>query len=960
MAERLFLIDAMAMIYRAYFAMIGRPLKNPKGDNVSAIYGFVNSLIRILEEEKPDHIAVCFDTEKPTFRHKEFPAYKAQRAEIPDDMPWQINEVKDIVKMFNITSIELDGFEADDIIGTLVKQAEKEKVESYMVTPDKDYMQLVSDFSFMYKPSKTSTGNRVADVEIVGAEQVKIKFGVTPDKVIEVLGLMGDTADNIPGVKGVGEKTAIALIQEYGSIDNIYQNIEKITKPKLKEILVKDKENAYHARHLVTIKTDVPLAVNFHHLIIKEPEREKLAQRFEELGMKSFARKYGAGLKFTPEPLPAEEVKKKDDSDVSLKITIKGGKVEPEIPAESNIKTINDIKHNYYTIKDNASFDKLLKKLSTEEIVSFDTETTSTEFNDADLVGMSFAYQENQAFYVPVYGAYSLNSSRAEDSLFSQPSSKRNEGIEINYAVEKVKSFLENKKIKKVGQNIKYDCLVMKKYGVEINNIHFDSMIGSYVLNPEEQHGMDALAVKWLNYKPIPITELIGKGKNQVSMAEVEIPKISEYAAEDADVTLQLFHRLEYELQKTTLIKVCSEIEFPLIEVLTDMEYEGIKVDEKILKVLDTELQKYIKEYEAHIYEDAGEKFNINSPQQLSNILMNKLHLRLSKKTKTGFSTDISVLEDLKNEHPIARHLIEYRMLTKLKSTYVDGLMKAVSTRTGRVHTSFLQIGAATGRLSSVNPNLQNIPVKSEAGRNLRKAFVPRDDNYKILSADYSQIELRVMAHVSGDENFINAFKRNRDIHTETAMRVFNLKNKSEMTPARRRKAKEVNFGIIYGIGAFGLATRLEIKNTEAKDIIDRYFREFPKVYEYLEKTKKFAHDKGYVETLKGRRRYLSQINNNNATVRAEEERAAINMPIQGTAADMIKIAMIEIHGILKEKKMKSKMLLQVHDELVFEVHNSELDEMEKIVRREMKNAMKLDVPVEVEVGVGKNWFDAH
>ncbi|MCI0473459.1 MAG: DNA polymerase I [Ignavibacteria bacterium] len=960
MAERLFLIDAMAMIYRAYFAMIGRPLKNPKGDNVSAIYGFVNSMIKILEEEKPDHIAVCFDTEKPTFRHKEFPAYKAQRAEIPDDMPWQINEVKEIVKMFNIPSIELDGYEADDIIGTLVKQAEKEKVESYMVTPDKDYMQLVSDFSFMYKPSKSSTGNRVADVEIVRAEQVKIKFGVTPDKVIEVLGLMGDTADNIPGVKGVGEKTAIALIQEYGSIDDIYKNIDKVKKPKLKEILLKDKDNAYQARRLVTIKTDVPLDVNFHHLNIKEPEREKLTQRFEELGMKTFARKFGAGLKFSAESPPVEAVKKRANEDVSLKITIKGGKIEPEIPESSNIKTLKDVKHSYYTIKDNAAFDKLLKKLSTEEIVSFDTETTSTDFNDASLVGMSFAYQENQAFYVPVCGAYTSDKTIAEDSLFSQPAPERSVGVDINYAIEKVKLFLENKKIKKVGQNIKYDCLIMKKYGIEIRNIHFDSMIGSYVLNPEEQHGMDDLAVKWLNYRPVPISELIGKGKNQITMAEVEISKISEYAAEDADVTLQLFHRLEYELQKTALIKVCTEIEFPLIDVLTEMEFEGIKVDEKILKVLDAELIKYITEYEGLIYEDAGERFNINSPQQLSNILINKLHLKLTKKTKPGFSTDISVLEDLKYEHPIAKHLIEYRMLTKLKSTYVDGLMKSVSPVTGRVHTSFLQIGAATGRLSSVNPNLQNIPVKSEAGRNIRKAFVPRDENFKILSADYSQIELRVMAHVSGDENFINAFKRNRDIHTETAMRVFNLKNKSEVNPARRRKAKEVNFGIIYGIGAFGLASRLEIKNTEAKEIIDRYFREFPKVFEYLEKTKKFAHDKGYVETLKGRRRYLPQINNNNATVRAEEERAAINMPIQGTAADLIKIAMIEIHRIFKEKKLKSKMLLQVHDELVFEVHNSELDEVEKIVRREMKNAIKLDVPVEVEIGVGKNWFDAH
>ncbi|MFA7360528.1 MAG: DNA polymerase I [Candidatus Kapaibacterium sp.] len=955
MAEKLFLIDAMAMIYRAYFAMIGRPLKDGKGNNVSAIYGFVNAMLRILDEENPDHIAVCFDTEKPTFRHKEFPQYKAQRAEIPDDMPWQINEVKDIVRLYNIPMIELEGFEADDIIGTLVKQAEKEGVLSYMVTPDKDYMQLVSDKSFIYKPTKTSTGSS-GGMEVVSIEGVKAKFGVAPDQVIDILGLMGDTADNIPGVKGVGEKTAISLIQEYGSIEDLYVNIEKITKPKLKEILARDKDNAFLAKRLVTIKTDVPLHINFHNLTRKEPDKAALYSRFEELNMKTFARKYSSGLRFG-EPIEAiEKAEDELDNDLTLKITIQGEKIEQNV---QEIKTIKDVKHDYYTIKNEASLDKLVKKLLSEELVSFDTETTGLDFNDAKLVGMSFSYQENQGFYLPVFGEYEEETIDT-GSLFSSNKVRKEIGVEIKSAIKKIKPFLESKKVKLIGQNIKFDYLLMKKYGVEMNNIHFDTMVGSYVLDASVEHNMDSLSEKWLKYRPISIKELIGKGKDEKTMDEVDVELVSEYASEDSDITLQLFHRINYELAKLNQTKLCEEIEFPLIKVLGDMEYEGISVDEKVLKILDKELQKYIKEYEEKIYAEAGEKFNINSPAQLAKILTGKLHLDLSKKTKTGYSTDSSVLEDLRYKHPIAESILEYRMMSKLKSTYIDGLLKSISKRTGRVHTSFNQIRAATGRLSSVNPNLQNIPIRTEAGRNIRKAFVPKNDDYELLSADYSQIELRVMAHYSGDENFINAFKKNRDIHTETAMRVFKLKSKDEVNPNRRRKAKEVNFGIIYGIGAFGLASRLEMKNSEAKEIIDRYFTEFPKVYEYLERTRKFARDNGYVTTLMGRRRYLPQINNNNNAVRSEAERMAINMPIQGTAADMIKIAMIEIHKIFKEKKFKSKMLLQVHDELVFEVYKPELEEIKKIVLREMKNTIKLDVPVEVEIGVGKNWYEAH
>lgn len=973
MSEKLFLIDAMATIYRAYFAMISRPLTNKVGKNTSAVYGFLNSIMKILDEEKPDHIAVCFDTEAPTFRHKEFPQYKAQRQEIPTDMPWQIGKVKEVVRAMNIPLIELEGFEADDVIGTLVKQAEKENVTSFMVTPDKDFMQLVSDKTFVYKPSRNISAGKYSEFEIVGFEGVKNKFGVTPDKVIDVLGLMGDASDNIPGVRGVGEKTAMALIQEYGTIENIYQNIEKITKAKLKENLLTYKKDAFLAKHLVTIKIDVPLKINFHQLNRKEVKLPELINLLEELEFKSFIKKFSS-LKHDPIPdnigkveeLIPEELEQEETSD-DMKITIKGMKLEDikvNIPEkEVKLLTIKDVKHKYYTIKNNEEYLRMLNKLSEEELISFDTETTGLDVFADKLVGMSFSYREKEAFYVPVFGEYKTEKNKSGD-LFSE-SKKSNEekiGVEISFAVEHLKPVLENKKIRKVGHNLKFDYMIMKNYGIEMENIFFDSMVASYVLSPGmgEFHNMDATSEKYLSYTPVHIEDLIGKKKDQISMVDVEIPIISEYAAEDADISLQLFHRLKYELQKINLYKLCTDIEFPLVQVLAEMEFEGIKVDDKILKILDKEIIEISKQCEEKIYKIAGEKFNINSTQQLAKILFEKLKLIPSKKTKTGYSTDVSVLEDLKIQSEIAQILLDYRMLTKLKSTYIDGLLEAIKPETGRVHTSFNQILTTTGRLSSNNPNLQNIPIRSDVGRSIRKAFIPRNNNFVIMSADYSQVELRIMAHFSEDDNFINAFKKGRDIHTETAMRVFGIENKKDVTLGMRRKAKEVNFGIIYGIGAFGLANRLEIRNSEAKDIIDKYFSEYPKVKEFMEKTKKFAKQNGFVQTITGRRRYLSQINNQNPTVRAEDERAAINMPIQGTAADLIKIAMIDIFEDFKKNKYESKMLLQVHDELVFEVKKSELENVKKCVIRNMKNAIKLNVPIEVEVGEGKSWFEAH
>lgn len=957
MPEKLFLIDAMAMVYRAYFAMISSPLINSKGKNTSAVFGFSNSLIKILEEEKPDHIAVCFDTAAPTFRHKEFPLYKAQRQEIPTDMPWQIDKVKEVVKALNIPMIELDGYEADDIIGTLVKQAEKEKVISYMVTPDKDYMQLVSDKIFMYKPARNLYGSKMSEVEIIDIEGVKKKFGVEPIKVIQVLGLMGDTSDNIPGIKGVGEKTATSLIQEFGTIENMYKNIDKITKPKLKENILLHKNDALMSEMLATIRTDVPLQINFHALNKKQADAKSLVSLFSELEFKTLTKKYSKSESNTTEEQKNET-------------NIKGVKVESikvDIQEKVNqIKTIKDVKHNYKIIKNDSEYHELIKVLSAQSLICFDTETDALDCMNCNLVGMSFSFEEREAYYVPVTGKLSGKNPgriRKEDSLFDtsiKVSSGSDAGIELNYAIEKIKPLLESRKIKFVGQNLKYDYLIMRNYGVEMQNLYFDTLIGSFIYRPDGAHDMDALSEKYLNYKPISIKELIGKGKEQITMDKVDIDKAGEYAAEDADVTLQLFYKIRYELGKINMLKLCDEVEFPLVKVLAEMEFTGFKVDEKILLIINKETERLIKEFEEKIYKSAGEKFNINSTQQLADILFKKLNLTPVRKTKTGFSTDVKVLEELKYQHEIASLLVDYRILTKLKSTYLDGLKKAINPKTKRVHTVFNQIAAATGRISSNDPNLQNIPIRTEVGRSLRKAFVAGDSSCVIMSADYSQIELRIMAHYADDENMINAFKRNHDIHTETSMRIFNLNSKNDVTPGMRRKAKEVNFGIIYGIGAFGLANRLEIKNTEAKDIIDRYFREYPKVRDYMDRTKKFAHENGYVETIKGRRRYLSQINNQNAAARAEDERAAINMPIQGTAADMIKIAMVDIYNEFVKNKLESKMLLQVHDELVFEVKKAELEKVKKIVIDKMKNAIKLNVPIEVEVGVGDNWFEAH
>ncbi|HLT23712.1 MAG TPA: DNA polymerase I, partial [Ignavibacteria bacterium] len=890
MSKKLVLVDGMAMVYRAYFALISRPLINKKGKNTSAVYGFVNSLVKVLEDEKPEYAAVCFDTQEPTFRHKEFPQYKAQRMEIPSDMPWQITMVKEVIKAFNIPMLEVHGYEADDIIGTLAKMAEKKGMTTYMVTPDKDFMQLVTDNILMLKPARSQAGGMIKDVEMIDKDGVMEKFGVAPEQVIDVLGLMGDSSDNIPGIKGVGEKTAISLIQEYGSIDNIYKNVDSITKVKLKEKIVNDKDMAMLSKMLVTIKTDVPIDIKPEDLIRAEPDNAELTRLFEELEFKTLIKRFATGSVDTTdtddEPRETGTKGKKRKEKQSELFT---GKVEIKEP-EDIIRTIKDVKTDYHTITTEKELKELVNKLSKEQYVTFGAVMDSTDPMLCELTGVSFAVRDGEAYYVSIHGDAKGGTTGSLFAAEEKEKQEKKEGVETGAAIKLLKPLLENKKINFIGQNLKNDYLVMKNYGIEIANMFFDTHLGAFILRPEGNHNIEALSEKYLHYKPISITDLLGTGRNQITMDKLDVKTCSEFSGEDADITMQLYHRLRYELEKTNLYKVCEDIDFPLIRVLADMEFEGIKVDQKILAAIDKELVRLIDEYEHKIYELAGVKFNINSTKQLAEILFERLNLKPLRKTKTGFSTDVKVLEELRYQHEIAEVIVDYRTLTKLKSTYIEGLSKAINPKTGRVHTSYSQSIAATGRLSSINPNLQNIPIRSEAGRSIRKAFVPRDKSFKILSADYSQIELRIMAHYADDKNMINAFKRNHDIHTETSMRVFSV-DKDNVTPNMRRKAKEVNFGIIYGIGAFGLASRLEIKNSEAKEIIERYFSEYPKVKDYMERTKKFARENGYVETLMGRRRYLMQIMNQNAAARAEDERAAINMPIQGTAADMIKIA---------------------------------------------------------------------
>jgi DNA polymerase-1 len=931
--SKLYLIDGMSIVFRAYHAMQRSGLKSPDGEPTFAIYAFVNILTSLLEKENPERIAVVFDTKEPTFRHEMYPEYKANRDAFPDDLVPQLKRIKEFLDLAGFPRIELPGYEADDIIGTLTVRAAKRDIESICITSDKDYYQLVNDKVKLYKPGKPGE-----DFIVVEEDEVKEKFGVTPDKVIDVLALMGDSSDNVPGVKGIGPKSAMPLVQDYGSVEGIYENIEKIAKPAIKKKLETDKENALLSKTLVTIKVDVPIDERVSDCKLQTPDYSGLDNFFRILGINQLRKRWNdkgieAGL---------EELK--------------------EVQELNKSETIEDIKKDYRLVDTPEHLDDLVKYLGDKTLISLDLETSSLDRDTCDIVGIAVSCEEGKAFYVAVDGSTGESVEKAQDDLFSQPEEKKNfKLLPIQDALEKLKPFLVDQNIGKCGQNIKFDIYILQRYGVEVSPIVFDSMIASYLINSDTQHNLDVLSKDWLNYEPVKITTLIGeKKKGQKSMKDLDPKDISDYACEDADLALKLKNRLEKQLVKDELDKLGNEIEFPLIEVLNRMESNGIGIDEEALSELSKEITIESKRLTEEIHKEAGTDFNIDSPKQLGHILFEKMMIPPVKKTKTGFSTDVQVLTTLADAHPIADMILQYRQLAKLQSTYVDALPRLVNPRTGRIHTTYNQTIASTGRLSSVDPNLQNIPIRTELGRRVRKAFVPKMKGALMMAADYSQVELRIMAYYSGDPTLIDAFQTGKDIHSATAATLFDILIE-DVDPDQRRIAKTVNFGIMYGLGAFGLAQRLGIPRREGKDIIDNYFEKYPGIRKYIDETIEDTRKKGYSETMRGRRRYFEQIDSDNRNLRTAAERAAINMPIQGTASDMMKIAMINVDREMRKQELKSLMMLQVHDELVFEVAPGEMDQLIDLVKREMEGALPIgDVPIVVDSGTGNNWYEAH
>lgn len=944
MSKKLFLLDAMALVFRAYYALIRNPRITSKGKNTNAQFGFTNTLIDLLNNQKPSHMAVCFDTAAPTERHTDFTDYKANRQEAPEDLIIALPDIKKLIQAFNIPVMELDGYEADDVIGTLSIQAAKAGYEVYMVTPDKDYGQLVTDQVKIYKP-----GYQGGDVEIMGPAEVCAKWNIkSVDQVIDVLGLMGDAVDNIPGIPGVGEKTAAKLLAEYHTLENVLANAENI-KGALGEKVRKGKELAVMSKKLATIITNVPVQFHEEDFRVKEWNKEALKEVFAELEFRTL------GQRLLGEALPLPAARKTNiEKEVpqGVQTDLFGNAIETPAPAAGSepaetepggpIKTIASSAHNYTAIVGDEAIKKFVATLSKQKEICFDTETTGLDANDAEMVGMSFSWKPGEAYYVPV------------------PADQK-ETRRILQFFEPV--FNDEKKLW-IGQNLKYDMLILKWYGLELKGEIFDTMLAHYVIEPDGKRGMDLLSAQYLGYEPIHIDELIGKkGKTQGNMRDVELDKIKDYAAEDADITLQLKNVFLPLLKEKEVEKVFYEVENPLVKVLTDMEFEGIRIDEEFLKEYSKQLEAEAKTAEESVYKQAGVRFNLASPKQLGEVLFEKLQLDpKAKKTKTGqYATGEDVLVKLASNNPIVADILAFRELTKLKSTYVDALPLMVNKKTGRVHTSYAQAVAVTGRLSSNNPNLQNIPVRTERGREIRKAFVPRDNKHVLLSADYSQIELRIVAAISGDPNMCDAFRKGTDIHTATASKVYNVAEK-DVTKEMRYKAKSVNFGIIYGQGAFGLADNLGITRTEAKEIIDNYKKQFSGIQKYMDDTINFAREHGFVKTLMGRKRWLRDINSSNFTVRGFAERNAINSPIQGTAADMIKLAMQKVQQAMKKANMKSVMVLQVHDELVFDALKSEVKELKPLIVECMQQAMILpnEVPVIAECGEGENWLVAH
>ena len=960
-SQLLVLIDGMAIAYRAYFAFIGHPLTNARGENTSAVYGFTNAILQFLEKHKPDYAAVCFDTAAPTFRHVMYPAYKAQRQAMPDDMRPQIQIIKDITKAYNIPQVELDGFEADDIIGTLSHLAENNNLETIIITPDKDFCQLVTKKVKLLRPKDGSS------LDLLDEEAVVKKYGLKPDQFIDYLALVGDSSDNIPGVRGVGEKTATPLLQQYGNLEGIYKNLDAITKKALKEKLINEKDNAVLSQKLATINREVPLDFSIDKLrYTKLPDFKKLEEMLKDLGFKTLLLK----LKAEEEQLLGAEPLPEEIAVPELEPMTETREAETTISPDSSMHTVHSTPHDYHTVLKEGELDKLIVTLEKADEFCIDLETTTSRAMMAEIIGISFSVKKGEAYYIPILltkenpnvGTSLFTENKHGERLASNEPNASNTGMKVDSTLKKLKHVLENKKIGKVGQNIKYDALILRKHGIHVQPMSFDTMIAASMLQGEGMQSMDDLALLYLKYQPIPLSAIAGKLKKDSShdvMAGIPTPVIAEYGAEDADITLQLKNAILPKIKSEGLLDLCNTVEFPLMEVLTTVEFNGVKINTKMLAEVSKEMEREAEIICKKVYEYAGGPFNMDSTKQLGDLLFNKLGLPTIKKTKTGFSTDAGVLEQLKAHHPIAEDILNYRQYQKLRSTYVDAIPLLVNPETGLVHTTYNQAVAATGRLSSNDPNLQNIPVRTEMGRGLRKAFVSRFTEGQILSADYSQIELRIMAHVAKDEALLKAFKNNEDIHTQTSAKVFGVKPE-DVTRDMRRKAKEINYGIMYGIGAFGLSTRLGISREEGSQIIKNYFAAFPTVKEFIDSTIAFAKKTGYVQTLLGRRRYMTNINAANAVVRAQDERAAINMPIQGTAAEMLKIAMINIQKEIEKRKLKSLMIMQVHDELVFDVYPGENEVLAEFVKEKMTHAIPMDVVIDVDYGFGTTWFDAH
>lgn len=942
--KRLFLLDAYALIFRGYYAFIKNPRINSKGMDTSAILGFTNSLLDVIKRERPDHLAVCFDRGGSVSRAEMFEDYKANRDETPEGIRIAIPYIEKILNAMCIPVIVKEGFEADDIIGTLSKKAEKQGYQTFMVTPDKDFAQLVSENIFMYRPMFGG------GYETWGIPEVQKKFEVErPEQVIDFLGMMGDSVDNIPGLPGVGEKTAKKFLAAYGSMEGLLANTHEL-KGKMKEKIEANAELGILSKELAKIMLDVPVEFDEADFEMCAPDVEKVTEIFQELEfrrlldnfLKTFATEESITETTSSEVLPTTKSSNKSTAGAG-QFSLFGGddaSTSKTIASDTGRKTIKTTPHVYQSVSAGMALKLFIQQLMKQTSVCFDTETTGLDPITAQLVGIAFSWEVGKGFYVPF----------PEDTQEAQK------------LIEELRPFFESEKIEKIGQNLKYDIKVLKKYNIEVKGTLFDTMLAHYLINPDMRHNMDVLAETYLNYTPVSITELIGKkGKNQLSMRQVPLEQQTEYAVEDADITYQLALHFRPELAEANIETLFKDIEVPLLRVLADMELEGINLDKDFLQSLSEDLDNDIKNLEIQIYETAGEQFNIASPKQLGEILFDKMKLvDKPKKTKTGqYSTAEDVLSYLAKDHQIIKDVLEYRGLSKLKSTYVDALPEQVEPSTGRVHTDYMQTVAATGRLSSNNPNLQNIPIRTERGRQVRKAFIPRNGDYTLLAADYSQIELRIIAALSEETTMIDAFKNGEDIHASTAAKVFNVPI-SEVTREQRSNAKTVNFGIIYGVSAFGLSNQTDLSRSEAKELIDTYYQTYPKLRNYMSELVDFARDNGYVQTVLGRRRYLKDINSRNAVVRGAAERNAVNAPIQGSAADIIKLAMINIHKKLAQGGYKTKMLLQVHDELVFDVPKTELDEIKSVIKSEMENAYKLAVPLDVEVGLGDDWLAAH